>query len=49
MESATPGGNQQTPEVEAGIALEAIPYPDLQLNCVDPGDGGEGGDGHRRG
>ena len=49
MESASPRGYDQSPEIKACIPLEAQPYSELELDCVDPGDGAEGGYHHRRG
>lgn len=46
MESAAPGGEQETPEVKTDISLEADPDSHLQFDGIDPGDGDKGGNDH---
>lgn len=46
MESAAPGGEQQTPEIKADISLEAYPDSHLQFDSVDPGNCDKGRNDH---
>lgn len=46
MDCTSPRGQEQTPEIEAGVSFEADPYSDLELDGIDPGDGCEGADHH---
>lgn len=43
MQSASPGADQQRPEVEASVASEGQKDRQIELNHESPGDGGAGG------
>lgn len=49
MDGTSPGRQKQTPKVKTSVPLESQPYPDLELDCVDPCEGCEGSYDHSRG
>ena len=46
VDDDAPRRNQKGPEVEASMSFEGQEDLQIQLNHIEPGDGGEGGDGH---